>query len=67
MTEKYKHYYVPQSLVKNWSKDGKHASWFAPMTQKSIPNGCITRYFHSNLINISDEIKILRVDSSNPL
>ncbi len=35
------------------------------MTQKSIPNGCITRYFHSNLINISDEIKITlkKIDS----
>lgn len=54
LAEKYKHYYVPQSLVKNWSKDGKHAQWFEPMTQRIIPNGGIGRYFHSNLVDISE-------------
>lgn len=58
MSEKYKHYYVSQGLVKNWSKDGKHASWYNPMTTKSIPNGCITRYFHSNLIDLPLPLKM---------
>ena len=64
MAEKYKHYFVPQSLVKNWSKDGKHASWYEPMTQKSIPNGGIGRYFHSNLIDLSEGEKetLLRIN-----
>lgn len=56
MAEKYKHYYVPQILVKNWAADGKHASWYNPMIQKRIENGNITRYFHENLVDIPDEI-----------
>ncbi len=57
MAEKYKHYYVSQSLVKNWSKDGKHVAWFDPIKKKSIPNGGKGRYFHSNLIDIEQEMK----------
>lgn len=56
MAEKYKHYYVPQALVKNWSDDGKHASWYNPMKEKRIENGNITRYFHENLLDFPDGI-----------
>ncbi len=64
MAEKYKHYYVSQSLVKNWSKDGKHVAWFDPVEEKSIPDGEIEGYFHSNLIDTSKamEDKLRRID-----
>ncbi len=56
MAEKYKHYYVSQSLVENWSKDGKHAAWYNPVSKKSSPNGSITKYFHSNLVDIPEQM-----------
>lgn len=55
---KYKHYYVPQCLVKKWSRDGEHAAWYNAVYEKSIPNGRNTRYFHSDLISLSPALEM---------
>ena len=58
MAEKYRHHYVSQALVSNWSEDGKHASWYEPTEDRSIKKGGISRYFHENLTDLTPEYEL---------
>ncbi len=51
MAEKYRYYHVSRALIRNWSEDGKKASWCNPIREKSIAAGGIDRYFHSSYLD----------------
>lgn len=49
MERKYRHCYVPQSLVRNWAEDGRNVAWSNPATGDNVPSGNITGFFHSSI------------------